>query len=99
MVINAVRYYFGLIETDIMPVKHKFLLLSIALLFTAITLRAQITPATALLGPSQQQQFTLVDQFQQQTSTQPAPAPSANWMVVPSSSGTISASGLFTAAA
>ncbi len=99
MAINAVRYYFGLIETDIMPVKQKFLFLSIALIFTAITLRAQITPATALLGPSQQQQFTLVTQFQQQTSTQPGPALSASWMVVPSSSGTISANGLFTAAA
>jgi len=96
MVTNAVRYYFGLIEYVTMSAKYKFLFLSIAfLLLAAATAHAQISPATATLGPSQQQQFTLLTQ---QQPGMPTAGQSARWAVVPADYGSITASGLFTAA-
>jgi len=72
-----------------MSYKPIFLFLSIAFLWASSTAQAQISPAMATLGPSQQQQFSV----QQSLGGTPT------WMVMPSQYGTITSAGLFTAAA
>src|SRR5580704_9375402 len=73
-----------------------YLFLSTILLGTAVTARAQVMPSNVTLGPSQQQQFTLVQEQLRQS--QQTPAQSTSWTVVPSQDGKITATGLFTAA-
>jgi hypothetical protein len=69
-----------------MPYKLIFVILSVIFLGTETIAQAQVTPAVATLGPSQQQQFSVGGQ-------------QATWSIVPAGLGTITPTGLYTAPA
>jgi hypothetical protein len=69
-----------------MAYKPIYLFLSTLLLLTGAVARAQVTPGSVTLGPSQQQQFSVAEG-------------SAIWGVEPAGAGLVSANGLYTAPA